>query len=380
MVSSTKSRLFLNLLIAVSLPAVAQSRLVEPPAPLLPSTLGDFTKSTPAEVGDGLGALATLPDAAVLKEDGVKRYEQSEYTSGPQHGTIAAYQFIDASGAIAAFSYNRKPGSSIPVKRYGDNTVTTPEGIVFQSGVNLVVAKLALPANRTDALLGELIPRLPKVSGPAGQPPLLPTYLPEKGFVAGTARYALGPAAYTAMGGVLPANILAFDKAGEAVTAEYQSHAHAKGVLTILLYPTPTIAGDEGRAIEAYFKANPVSSGVATIRREGPMLMVATGGFTSAEAQALVDNIHLRNEITWNKEKPAEFHAEVTKTASLLTSILVFCGVGALAAILLGFFLGFGRAGIRVLMGKPAASEPEFLRIDLSGKPNASLQSGETPH
>ena len=381
MVPSIRSRLFFtSLLLAVSVAAMAQSRLVEPPAPLLPSTLGDFTKTAPAPVGDGLGALTTLPDAPVLKEDGIKRYERSDYTSGSQHGTLTAYQFIDASGAIAAFSYSRKPGSSSPVKRYGDNTVTTPEGIVFQSGINLVVAKLALPQGRADALLGELIPRLPKVAGPAGQPPLLPTYLPEKGLIAGTPRYALGPAAYVAMGGVLPADILAFDKAGEAVTAEYQARGHAgKAMLTILLYPTPTIAGDVGRAIEAHFRANPVGEGVTTLRREGPMLMLATGGFAPAEAQAMVDGIHLRNELTWNKDKPPEFHAEVTKTASLLTSILVFCGVGGLAAILLGFFLGFGRAGIRVLMGKPAASEPEFLRIDLSGKPSGTLQSGETP-
>ncbi|RXH54285.1 DUF6599 family protein [Granulicella sibirica] len=380
MVSATKSRFFPTiLLLAMSIPAITQSKLVEPPAPLLPSTLGDFTKTTPAEVGDGLGALPTLPDAAVLKEDGIKRYEHSDYSSGSGKGTITAYQFIDNSGATAALSYNRRQGAT-PTKHIGDDALTTPEGIVFQSGVNLVVAKFTTPPAKTADLLNELIAHLPKVAGPAAQPPLLPTYLPEKGLITGTPRYALGPAAYTAMGGVLPANILAFDKAGESVTAEYQTRIHAKGILTILLYPTPTIAGDEGRAIEAYFKANPVSTGVATIRREGPMLMLATGGFTPTEAQALVDNIHLRNELTWNKEKPAEFHAEVTKTASLLTSILVFCGVGALAAILLGFFLGFGRAGIRVLMGKPAASEPEFLRIDLSGKPNASLQSGETPH
>ncbi len=56
------------------------------------------------------------------------------------------------------------------------------------------------------------------------------------------------------------------------------------------------------------------------------------------------------------------------KTYSLLTSIAVFCGLGALAAIVLGLFFGGGRAAIRVLQGKPAASEPEFLRIDLSGR------------
>jgi hypothetical protein len=35
--------------------------------------------------------------------------------------------------------------------------------------------------------------------------------------------------------------------------------------------------------------------------------------------------------------------------------------------LVLGLFFGGGRALIRVLQGKPAASEPEFLRIDLRG-------------
>jgi hypothetical protein len=107
------------------------------------------------------------------------------------------------------------------------------------------------------------------------------------------------------------------------------------------------------------------------------MLAIATGGFSTPEAQQLVGQVHLHDELTWNKPIPPEFHTEIRKTASLLTSILVLSGVLGLAAILLGLFLGFGRAGIRVLMGKPAASEPEFLRIDLSGPSTHNLR--DTP-
>ena len=42
----------------------------------------------------------------------------------------------------------------------------------------------------------------------------------------------------------------------------------------------------------------------------------------------MVESIHLRNEVTWNKPVPPEFHSEVRKTVSLLTSILIFCGLG----------------------------------------------------
>ncbi len=98
------------------------------------------------------------------------------------------------------------------------------------------------------------------------------------------------------------------------------------------------------------------------------MLVLATGGFSAAQEGELVEGVHLPLQLTWEKKMPPEFHAEVQKTYSLLTSIAIFCGVGALAAVILGVFLGGARAGIRVLQGKPAASEPEFLRIDLRGQ------------
>ena len=90
----------------------------------------------------------------------------------------------------------------------------------------------------------------------------------------------------------------------------------------------------------------------------------------------MVEGIHLHSEVSFDKPMPLEFHAEVQKTFSLLTSIAIFCGIGALAALVLGLFFGGGRALIRVLQGKPAASEPEFLRIDLRGPAGKELHSG----
>ena len=205
---------------------------------------------------------------------------------------------------------------------------------------------------------------LPKIGGPKGAPPLLPTLVPTKGLEAGSVKYALGPTSYTAMGGILPSEILGWDKSAEVATAKYAGG----GVLTLLLYPTPQIAGDRGRAIEASINANRSAFGAVRLRREGPLLVLATGGFSPAQEGELVQGIHLPVQLTWDKKMPLEFHAEVQKTYSLLESIAIFCGLGALAAVILGVFLGGARAGIRVLQGKPAASEPEFLRIDLRGQ------------
>jgi hypothetical protein len=220
-------------------------------------------------------------------------------------------------------------------------------------------------------LTKELIDRLPKVGGSAGIAPLLPTLLPAKGLDPESVKYALGPAGYQAMGGVLPAAMVGFDKSAETVTAKYRGG----GVLTLLLYPTPQIAGDRGRAVEAQLKPE-AGAGAVKVRREGPLLLLTTGPWTPAAAQAMVDGIHLHSVVSFDKPMPPEFHAEVQKTYSLLTSIMVFCGVGSLAAIFLGLFLGGGRALVRVIQGKPAASEPEFLRIDLRGPVAEDVNNG----
>jgi hypothetical protein len=328
----------------------AKTMLAMPPAPLLPESL-----RTGPDHDAGSGAPSwSGADGPILVEDGIKRYErgtvQSPVAKGAvPGGTITVYQFDDATGAYAAYSYLRKSG--------GDH--------VTLSGVSVVVSNLKLYPESAAALLKTVQVGLPKVGGTKGLPPLLPTYLPTKGLERDTVKYALGPVGLQAMGGVLPPEIIGFDKAAEVVTAKYEG----KGTLTLLLYPTPQIAGDHGRQIEAEMNRQGAAAGTVKLRREGPLVLLTTGAWKPGEAQEMVENIHLRNQLTWNKPMPLEFHGEVRKTVSLLTSILVFCGLGALAAVVLALFFGGARAAIRVMQGKPAATEPEFLRIDLSGRP-----------
>ncbi|RSL17673.1 hypothetical protein EDE15_3209 [Edaphobacter aggregans] len=335
-----------------------QTTLVVPPAPLLPVQLGDWVKGD-APPADSVAQA----DDPVLAESGLKRQERAVYHSGanPQQTiAVTAYQFVDATGAHSAYSYYQRPGGYKGPK-IGDETAN---GFLFRSGTTLVSVDSKLPVDQTAMVLRDLETHLPKVGGPKGLPPLLPTYLPAKGLQTDSVKYALGPLSYKAMGGMLPGEIIGFDKAAEVVTAKYAG----QGTLTLLLYPTPQIAGEHGRAIVEEVNRIGPPAGTVLLRREGPLVLMTTGAWDAAEAKRMVEGIHLRNELTWNKPVPLEFHAEVLKTYSLLTSIAIFCGVGALAAVILGLFLGGGRAAIRVLQGKPAASEPEFLRIDLSGR------------
>jgi hypothetical protein len=366
-------------------PSQAKTMLVEPLAPLLPATLGKWQRVADGDVGDGLGQVDAA-DAAVLKEDGLKRFAKSEYVpqvkGAAASGTLTVYHFIDVSGATAAFDYFARPGQAHLDQRLVDQASCSNGcvGVLFRSGANVVREDLNSHGDTLDFIAHELIDHLPKLSGPAAMAPLLPTLLPAKGFDADSVKYALGPVGYAAMGGVLPADVVGFDKSAEAVTAK----SKGGGMLTMLLYPTPQIAGEHGRMIESLMNqrvaaggAERTAIGTVMMRREGPLVVMTTGAWSAGDAKAMVDGIHLNSEVSFDKPMPVEFHAEVRKTYSLLESIVIFCSISALAMVVLGLFFGGGRALIRVMQGKPAASEPEFLHIDLSGATGKRLGDPE---
>ena len=335
--------------------------LVEPPAPLLPATLGKLARIAEGDVGDGLGTV-NPQQAPVLKEDGLRRFAQSAYAPAESkgaspHANIAVYQFIDVSGAIAAYDYFAKPG--MRPEKLGDSAASSGDELLMRSGKNVVIEHWLSDRAEMLRATNELIARLPKALGNAGLSPLLPTLLPLKGLDPESVKYALGPIGYQAVGGVVPPQAVGFQKSAEAVTARYRGG----GLLTIVLYPTPQIAGEFARDIQSSL----AGSSSSELRREGPLVALATGPWPGGQAQRIVNDVHLRTQISFDAPLPTEFPTEIRKTYTLLQSIAIFCALGALAAVVLGLFFGGGRALIRVLQGKPAATEPEFLRIDLRG-------------
>ena len=360
---------------AVPAPAGPPTTIVEPPGPLLPTNehlvADDATANVPADKPE-------VP--AILAEDGLKRTETRAIMAakGGNSGWARAYQFIDATGAFSAYTYFRVGGHPVHPVNGSSAETQLPDGeLVMLSGISVVRTKVKDSPAAVELLLNEMETGLPKVTGRRSLAPLLPTLFPFRntGYDGSSLRYALGPVAYKAMGGVLPTEILGWDKSAEVGMAEY-SGRNGHGTLTLLMYPTPQIAGDRGRAIELAVnqeiaRDGAKSLGTVKLKRLGPMVEMTQGGFTPEQATALLASVKLNQEVTFDKPVPPEFHAEIRKTYTLLQSISIFCGVGTLAAIVLGVFLGGARAGIRVLQGKPAASEPEFLRIDLRGAPPA---------
>ncbi|WP_263382235.1 DUF6599 family protein [Granulicella arctica] len=351
---------------------------MEPAAPLLPQKFGTWQMQAAATTGNDASQIDST-HFTELKEDGFNRFSTAKYVRNGSTLDVRALQFVDATGAAAALSLYRGDHAGLQPLSNGQKLGTEAAGgsgeLLFRGGNTLVIAKApGVQASELQALAVTL----PKISGPKGMSPLLPTLLPPKGLLPQSLRYALGPASYTATGGVLPTELLGFDKSAEAVTASYAART-GQGILTLLLYPTPEIAGDRGRAVEAWVNGHPGGLGTVKMRREGPLVLMTSGSFPAEEAQQMIENIHLRSEVTWDKKLQPEFHTEVKKTASLLVSIVVLSGILMAAAILLGLFLGGGRAAYRVMRGKSAATEPEFLGLGLERGPVKGLSGHDGP-
>lgn len=340
--------------------AQTATTVVDLPVQLLPEAFGAWKS---ANVSDGPRSEISLANVNkdALEECGPKRSKTANYLWNDRGNVrdirVEAVEFNDATGAFSAFTLALHPGMKLG-KEIGSATAVGDGAALFTSGSSLVMAYPVTAADVSE--LNKLAAELPKVGGPRSQAPVLPTFFPAKGSVVGSLRYALGPASYAAMGGTLDAAKLGWEKSAEAAMAEYVDR-RGKETVTLLLYPTPQIAGDHLRAIEA--EANGAKS-----RREGELVIVAAGTFSADDAQNMIENIHLHNELSFDKPMPLEFHAELQKTFSLLQSIAILSGVGMLAAVVVGVFLGGGRALIRKMQGKDAATDAEFLSLHLANQ------------
>jgi hypothetical protein len=238
--------------------------------------------------------------------------------------------------------------------------------------------------------LRDISRQLPTANGSRALIPPILASLPQSKLDPQTTHYAVGPASYAGSGGVLPASLVDFDKGAETVTANY-SLASGQATLTLIDYPTPQMAHAKVDAIRAYLKAGSqatppwpkplVDSDAASleVRDSGPLVAIVSGDAVPDESHRLLESVHYEDEVT---AIPQPVESEIEKTGKLLLGITVLCVVGAAAAILLGGFLGGGRALYRIARGKPASSafDEEFIYLDLREKWVDGKEAIDRPH
>ena len=341
--------------------------------PLLPTDFAGWSQSAPVQESTAPEA-ADAANASVLKEYGFQQFVSAHYANGDNKLNVRAIRFQDASGAYGAFTFYRRPGSI--AEQIGRTAAWDGSHVLFWNGATLVDATLDHVTPMTASELRELAKDLPQPPGSANVAPPLPGYLPRQGLELGLTHYSLGPEAYARTGGVLPVSLVDFASSAEAVTALYSDRA-GDGQVTLLIYPTPQLAAARLRDIDAFLKAGNTQAtwpqplaesrpGSILTRRSGPIVAVVSGSLPEAVAHKLINQINYQADIVWNN--PQGYISDGSKVARLILGIFALTGILGGAALLLGLFLGGGRALYRVLRGKPASAfqeETEFISLHL---------------
>ena len=360
------------LLLLVCAPVLAAP--TEPASSLLPTDFAGWSQAAPAE-NSAVPEAADAANAAVLKEYGFQQFASAHYENGDNKLSIRAIRFQDASGAYGAFTFYRRPGSL--AEQIGRSAAWDGSHVLFWTGATLVEGTFDHVSPMSPSELRELAKDVPQPAGSANVAPPLPGYLPRQDLAMGLTHYSIGPQAYAREGGVLPATLVDFGaSSAEAVTANYSTR-EGDGQLTLLMYPTPQLAAARLRDIDNFLKAGNTHStwpqalvesrpGALLARRSGPIIAVVSGSLPDGTAHKLLNQVNYQADVVWNN--PNGYISDGSKVARLLIGIITLAGILCGAALLLGLFLGGGRALYRVMRGKPASSFEErndFIRLNL---------------
>ena len=340
--------------------------------PLLPEAFaGWIATDNPKSVSDP--AELDSANASALKEYGCSGGMTAEYKRGTETLSIKALTFQDLSGAYGAYSFYRQDGW--PKADIGTGAASDKNHVLFWKGTTVVDANFSHVGAMSAGELRELAKNLPEPSGNRALPPPILSALPQGSLEKQTTHFAQGPTAYAGSGGVLPAELIGFDKDAETITANY-SLSSGPATLTLIDYPTPQMAEAQEKRIRDYIKSGSHAQPPFTkplldsdqvsleVSRSGPLVALVSGDAIPDESHKLLAQVHYSPELT---QMPQPHDSEVQKTGQFLMAVASLVIIGCSAAVLLGLFLGGGRALYRIARGRPASTvyEAEFIRLHL---------------
>ena len=354
--------------IEVPVPAAVKAKA------LLPQAFdGWVSTAKPQVITDA--AEADSANAAALKEYDFTAAAIASYKRDGDTLNVRALRFNDASGAYGAYSFYRQNGWPKDEIGTGATSDRAHNRVLFWKGGTVVDATFSRIGPMSAAEMRDLASQLPVPQGNRAILPPILSNLPQASLDKQTTHYALGPASYAGSGGVLPPELIGFDRDAETITANYSLRS-GPATLTIVEYPTPQMAAAFETKIRDYIKAGSQAKPTwpkplqdsdqasLEVRRSGLLVVLVSGDAIPEESHNLLESVHYDENLV---SVPQPVESEVAKTGRLLVGIATLCLIGAGAAILLGFFLGGGRVLYRMARGKPASSmyEIEFIRLNL---------------
>src|SRR5438105_11419304 len=240
--------IFVSILMAGGASAALAGEGARATLPILPQEFAGWRISGQAQVSKDPG-VADSVNAALLKEYGFNDFESGTYLRDDGHKlTVKAARFADASGAYGAFTYYKMPQmlkEAIP-----DQGASLNQRVLFYRGNILVDAIFEKLSAMSAAELRDLAQALPLPPGNTRNLPGLPAYLPKSGYVKNTAKYVVGPVGLEKINAPLPAQLVDFSVGAEVALGTYQT-ADGDAILMLIYYPTPQIAAEHLRRIDA---------------------------------------------------------------------------------------------------------------------------------
>jgi hypothetical protein len=177
-----------------------------------------------------------------------------------------------------------------------------------------------------------------------------------------------------------------FDSSAEVALGTYQT---ADGVATLMLiaYPTPQLAAEHLRKIDAANQASaqpqagsPIAiAGPIFDKRTGPVLVIANGTISQGEARALLSSVNYEADVTWNENT---YQGKKNNIGNLLLNVFLLCGILIVFASVAG--LAFG--GIRIFFNHilpekvlHREKDTDFISLNLSEGQDGASDSKVSP-
>ena len=347
---------------------------IPPAPPILPRQFAGWQIQGAAQASKD-AAVADPTNAALLKEYGVTDFESATYKSDDQRTLkIRAARFADASGAFGAYSFYLQP--EMAREEIGDQGASLNQRVLFYRGHIVVEAVFSQLSVMSAASLRELAGVLPRPGGNAANLPPILAFMPHHGYQPNTEKYAEGPLALSAIAAPLPADLVDFGASPEVVLGQYSTPG-GEATLMLIEYPTPALAAEHLRRIDAAHHAAQPQAGIAAVenvgpffdKRTGPIVAIVAGPLSPSDARTFLGAVNWDPSVTWNENT---YFDKKNNIANLLVNIILLCIIGG--AISLATGLAFG--GLRVLLrryfpGRVFGSDDqtEFISLDLAEAP-----------
>jgi hypothetical protein len=382
-------KLITVLILAISMAGFAWAGQAAPSTSILPKQFGGWQISGSSRISDD-PAFADPANAAVLKEYGFTGFESATYTRDDGRKlALKAARFADASGAYGAYTFYKTP--EMLSEQIGDGAASMNERVLFYRGNIVVDAVFQKLSAMSAAELRELAEGFPLPPGNTRNLPDLPAYLPKQSYVKNTAKYVVGPAALQKLNPPVPTELVDFNLGAEVVVGNYNSSG-GEATLMLISYPTPQIAADHLRRIEAARQGNsqtanggpaanagPILQGPIFDKRTGPMVVIAAGPLSQDEAKALLASVNYDANVTWNEN--TSFGKGATMAKIVMNGIILSLIIAGLALV-----AGVAFGGIRILAqrlfpgrGFDRVESREFISLQLSEKPSEPLSDAVSP-